>query len=230
MRKISIAICDDEQEELDLIHSMVMSYGKKKKLSIEKFLSADMLLKCPSCTWDIVFMDIEMQPPTGFEAASILSKHKPKPLIIFVTKSSAYTTRGYGIAFRYLVKPINFTEFTDAMDSACEELAANRFSFRIDNSLFSIPLTEIYYLESFGHLAIIHTADKEYRIRASLMDLLDQLPQNRIGAPHKSYLVNMEYINKATATEIVLTNGVHIPISRRKRQEFNEAFFRYLGR
>lgn len=230
MRKISIAICDDEQEERENIRNMVIQYGATHELTIQEFSSADALIKCTDHTWDIVLLDIEMQVPTGFEAACILVKRKPKPLIIFVTKSSTYTTRGYGVAFRYLVKPLDPAEFTQAMDSACEEVAANRFSFQIDNTLFSIPFEDIYYLESFGHLAIVHTSDTEYRIRTSLMELWKQLPQSRIAVPHKSYLVNMAYINKATATEVILINGVRIPISRRKRQEFNETFFRYLGR
>lgn len=230
MRKISIAICDDEQKERETLRNLVMQYGKNREFAIQEFSSADALLKCTDHTWDIVLLDIEMQAPTGFEAACVLVKRKPKPLILFVTKSSRYITRGYGVAFRYLVKPLDADEFAQAMDSACEEIAANRFSFQIDNALFSIPFEDIYYLESFGHLAIVHTADTEYRIRTSLAELWKQLPQSRIAVPHKSYLVNMAYINKATATEIVLTNGVRIPISRRKRQEFNETFFRYLGR
>lgn len=230
MRKISIAICDDERQERESIRNMVEQYGANHEFAIQEFSSADAMLKCTECTWDLVLMDIEMQAPTGFEAACVLARRKPKPLVIFVTKSSTYTTRGYGVAFRYLVKPVDPVEFTQAMDSACEEIAANRFSFRIDNSVFAIPFEDIYYPESFGHLAIVHTADTEYRIRTSLMELWKQLPQSRIAVPHKSYLVNMAYINRATSTEVVLTNGVRIPISRRKRQEFNQAFFRYLGR
>lgn len=230
MRKISIAICDDEQEERETIRDMVTEYGTNHELTIEEFSNASTLLKRVDRTWDIILMDIEMQAPTGFDAACILAHQNPKPLVIFITKSNTYTTRGYGVAFRYLMKPIDPIEFTQAMDSAYEEVLANRFSFQIDNNFFAIPFENIYYLESFGHLAIVHTADTEYRIRASLMDLWKRLPQNRIAVPHKSYLVNMAYINRATATEVVLTNGVRIPISRRKRQEFNEAFFRYLGR
>lgn len=230
MRKINVAICDDEQEELEIVCNMLKQYELTTELKIEKFLSADELLKSENSAWDIVLLDIEMEAPTGFEAACVLSKRTPKPLVIFVTKSDAYTTRGYGIAFRYLVKPISSDEFMQAIDAAFGEISANRFSFQMDNSLFSVPFQEIYYMESFGHLSIIHTLDTEYRIRASLSEIYDRLPKSRIAIPHKSYLVNMEYINRATANEVILTNGVRIPISRRKKQEFNDAFFKYLGR
>lgn len=176
------------------IYNMVERYGVSKNLNVQEFSSANALLKCKDCAWDIVLLDIEMEEITGFQAACVLSKRKPRPLVIFITRSDAYTTRGYGIAFRYLVKPIDFDEFRNAMDSAYEEISANRFSFQVDNSLFAIPFEEIYYLESFGHFAVIHTADTEYRIRASLCDIYNQLPQSRIAVPHKSYLVNMVYI------------------------------------
>jgi len=49
-------------------------------------------------------------------------------------------------------------------------------------------------------------------------------------SPHKSYLVNMEHIVYATGTAVFLSSGHQLPISRRKRQEFNQNFNAYLGR
>ena len=49
-------------------------------------------------------------------------------------------------------------------------------------------------------------------------------------SPHKSYLVNMEHIVYATGTAVFLSSGHQLPISRRKRQEFNQIFNAYLGR
>ena len=176
-------------------------------------------------------LDIEMTAPTGFEAAKqLVATQNPRPLIIFITKSNAYTIKGYGVAFRYLVKPIAWDDFALALDAALDELSANRFSFSYNNDLVSIPLQSIYYIESFAHVAVIHTANDEFHIRATLSEVKQNLPLSRFTAPHKSYLVNMSHINTVLSDDIILTNGDRIPISRRKRQEFNADFCRFLGR
>ena len=172
-----------------------------------------------------------MTAPTGFEAAKqLVATQNPRPLIIFITKSDAYTIKGYGVAFRYLVKPIAWDDFALALDAALDVLSANRFSFSYNNDLVSIPLQSIYYIESFAHVAVIHTANDEFHIRATLSEVKQNLPLSRFTAPHKSYLVNMSHINTVLSDDIILTNGDRIPISRRKRQEFNADFCRFLGR
>lgn len=226
----NIAVCDDEPQELASLLRLVTRYhpdGEPRQFSTAR----DLLRAAETTPFHLILLDIEMAAPTGFEAArQLVATQEPRPLIIFITKSSAYTTRGYGIAFRYLVKPVAWDDFVCVMDAAIDELKANRFSFEYNGNLLSIPLRSIYYIESFAHIAVIHTADKEYRIRATLSELRQQLPLSRFVSPHKSYLVSMSYINTVGSDDLTLTSGARIPISRRKRQEFHQAFCRFLGR
>ena len=230
MSNWNLAICDDEPAELEHIFSYVKQYNQS--WTISQFSSAKDLLRAAEDTFfDLILLDIEMTAPTGFEAAKqLVATQNPRPLIIFITKSNAYTIKGYGVAFRYLVKPIAWDDFALALDAALDELSANRFSFSYNNDLVSIPLQSIYYIESFAHVAVIHTANDEFHIRATLSEVKQNLPLSRFTAPHKSYLVNMSHINTVLSDDIILTNGDRIPISRRKRQEFNADFWRFLGR
>lgn len=57
-----------------------------------------------------------MTYPNGYEIAKKLKGLKDPPLVIFVTKSSDYTIRGYEVAFRYLKKPISEKSFAHVMD------------------------------------------------------------------------------------------------------------------
>lgn len=230
MSTINIAVCDDEADEREEILQLIKRYHSG--WTPAQFSSAkDLLHATEKVEFDLILLDIEMAPPTGFEVAKqIVGKQQSHPLIIFITKSNAYTIKGYGIAFRYLVKPVIWDDFVLAMDAAVDELKANHFSFEYNNGMFSVPLQSIYYIESFAHIAAIHTTNEEFRIRATLSDLKQNLPLSRFTAPHKSYLVNMAHINTVSTDEIVLTSGDRIPISRRRRQEFNSDFCRFLGR
>ena len=230
MSTINIAVCDDEADEREEILQLIKRYHSG--WTPAQFSSAkDLLHATEKVEFDLILLDIEMAPPTGFEVAKqIVGKQQSHPLIIFITKSNAYTIKGYGIAFRYLVKPVIWDDFVLAMDAAVDELKANHFSFEYNNGMFSVPLQSIYYIESFAHIAVIHTTNEEFRIRATLSDLKQNLSLSRFTAPHKSYLVNMAHINTVSTDEIVLTSGDRIPISRRRRQEFNSDFCRFLCR
>lgn len=227
----NLAICDDEAVDRELIFNYVKQQYDQD-WAISQFSSAkDLLRSAEETHFDLILLDIEMAAPTGFEAAKqLIATQTPRPLIIFITKSNAYTIKGYGVAFRYLVKPVTRDDFALAMDAALGELSANRFSFSYNNDLLSIPFQSIYFIESFAHLAVIHTNNEEFRIRATLSEVKQKLPLTRFAMPHKSYLVNMAHINTVLSDDIILTNGARVPISRRKRQEFNSDFCRFLGR
>ena len=59
-------------------------------------------------SFDLLLLDIEM-PSNGFQLAQSLIQMEKHPLVVFVTKRHEYAVQGYGIAFRYLVKPLDQT-------------------------------------------------------------------------------------------------------------------------
>lgn len=226
-----IAICDDEATERQCIKDYVLQYFSEGSVQTVLFSSAkDLLEAIPEVYFDLVLLDIEMEHPTGFEAAEVLKKADNPPCVIFVTKSQAYSVRGYGLVFRYLVKPLTWTTFCAAMDAFILEYQANTLSFRLGDSQTAIPIKSILYIESFNHTAVVHTKERQYTFRATLSELSARLPKGCFAVPQKSYLVNMHYILTASATDVVLENGEHIPISRRKRADFDRCFNDFLGR
>lgn len=231
MRDLCIAVCDDDP--LDLTHTieMIQQYDQSKRIEVVSFTKASSLLQTSiSNTIDILLLDIEMDSPNGYDVAKqIVSKPSP-PVIIFVTKSSAYTLKGYGIALRYLQKPLDRAFFEEAIDASIQEATAHRLYFTSDDRTVVLPLREILYVEMYGHYASIHTFSSEYRIRSTLRDIQNKLPQGYFALPHKSILVNFEHVLSASKCEIQMDNGATIPISRHRYKDFNAAFFRFLER
>lgn len=226
-----IALCDDEATELKALEQLCEQYDAAKKFEIIAFSSAAALWKAAEKKrFDVILLDIEMEKPTGFEVAQELVKHENPPIIIFATKSQAYCVRGYGIAFRYLVKPIQWDDFRDAIDAATMEIEANRLMLDVDNGKCLIPVRDILYIETYDHSTIVHTTRHSYTVRIPLSELVSRLPRRSFVSPQKSYLVNMYYILSTTPKDVTLTSGAVIPISRRKRTEFNECLNAFLGR
>ena len=45
--------------------------------------------------------------------------------------------------------------------------------------------------------------------------------------PHRSYVINLDYVERISMKEILLKNGVRIPISRAKYQLVKEKYMEY---
>lgn len=231
MEEFRLGICDDEIQDLTQILELVKRYDEECRFQITTFLHAkDLLDAAKIASFDITILDIEMEPPTGFDVAKELIAMPNPPIVIFATKSNAYALKGYGVAIRYLQKPITQGDFFEAMDAAIADVTAHHLSFQIDTSLVSIRLRDIQYMEAFGHYIVVHTAEKAYRFRSTLKEVVSRLPKGYFASPHKSYVVNLEHIRSATASEIMLDCGAVIPIGRKRMQEFNDALYRFLGR
>ena len=148
-----IAICDDEDQERLNIEALVKRYAPE--LSIVLFSSADELLAAAKTTFfPLIFLDIEMDDTNGFDAAEELMSGSAKPLIVFVTKSTEYTIRGYDVAFHYLVKPLNEAKFHEVLKRALRLIIPQYFTFSSNGELYRIPVQEILYFESRNYIFI----------------------------------------------------------------------------
>lgn len=229
MGTLRIAVCDDEPLDLSNTIEMIKEYDKVKMFDIVPFTRASSLLNAAD-VFDIILLDIEMEAPNGYDAARQIAAAPAPPVIIFVTKSSTYTLKGYGIALRYLQKPLERTVLEEALDASVQEASAHWLSFTSDDQTVALPLRSILYIEMGGHYATIHTYSSEYRVRSTLKELQNKLPQGYFALPHKSILVNFEHVLSASKNEIQMDNGAAIPISRHRYKEFNDAFFHFLER
>lgn len=231
MDKFNIAICDDETLDLTNTVEFVKRYDLQNQMHVEAYFRAiDLLEAGKKKHFDIILLDIEMEPPSGFDIAKKFVELDVSPTIIFTTKSKAYSLKGYGIAIRYLQKPLSYDMFCEAMDVALAEATAHRLTIQIDGVLHAIRLRDVQYIEIFGHYATVHTVTDKYRFRTTLRELIGKLPRGYFVPTHKSYIVNLEHVKSATSTNILLDCGSIIPIGRTKSQDFNQALFRFLGR
>lgn len=226
---MKIAVCDDEQHDLDLLCALIHQYNSAFDLTA--FHRADALLDAFQADFfDLVFLDIEMEAPNGFEAAELLMSRPEKPLIVFVTNSSAYTLRGYGVAFRYLTKPIVYVSIKPVLDLALEQIIPQKITLPQKDRTLLLAISEIYCVEIRNHTTILCTKSGQYEIRRSLKDIEAQLPAMRFAKPHNSYIVNLSEVRSMTAKSLTLTNGDQIPVSQRNRKPFEQALFQYVRR
>lgn len=231
MEQLQIAICDDEIIDLSQTLELVKIYDHNSQLQISTFLRAvDLMERANQFPFDIVLLDIEMEPPSGFDVAKHLMCMDNPPTIIFTTKSNAYALKGYGVAIRYLQKPLAYESLSEALDVAITDATAHRLTIQIDSVWHTLRLRDVQYIEIYGHYANIHTEKNTFRLRTTLKEIMGRLPKGYFVPTHKSFIVNLEHITSVTTSEINLDCGITVPIGRTKAKDFNQALFRYLGR
>lgn len=84
-----------------------------------------------------------------------------------------------------------------------------------------VPIETIDYIESIRRKVFIHSDDGIYQMYSTMRDIIAKLPESFLRC-HNSYLVNSERVVTVRSTEIVLTSGAKIPISKRYAKEVRE--------
>ena len=195
---------------------------------------------------DILFLDISMEDIDGMEAAAQIRDWKEKrdetvwgslPLVIFITGHPEYMPRAFSVnAFRYLVKPIDEKEFEDVFVRAvqtCQHLKTKRNRIREllihnGNVTRKIPADDIFYIESSNRKIIIFMRDEKIECYGKIGEMEGELREGFFRV-HKGYLINMNYVESYSRTEVWLKNGSSLPISKYKYQDFIKAYLKYIS-
>ena len=177
----------------------------------------------------LIFLYVAEEHSERLEQAQILMTGKQKPLIILVSETSTCATEAFGIAFRYLLKPIQEQKFQDVLQQALQTLNGTIITLTDDyGRTFCMPLHDILYFECRNYIVLTHTIDGQYPIRTRLKNLETLLTESDFCRVHASFLVNLHYISDFVKDDITMINGCHINISRTRKKQFHEIFFNYL--
>ena len=175
----------------------------------------------------LIFLDIEMDDTNGFDAAEELMSGSAKPLIVFVTKSTEYTIRGYDVAFHYLVKPLNEAKFHEVLKRALRLIIPQYFTFSSNGELYRIPVQEILYFESRNYMLFVHTQQQIYKARLSLKEVEPQLSSANFLRIHASFLINLHHVIRITKDDIEMQDHHLIKISRNRKKDVIAAFTKF---
>lgn len=130
---------------------------------------------------------------------------------------------------RYLPKPITYETFSDVMKLAMERILPQKISIFSNGTQMFIPINEIMYFEVLRHQPLIHLSSGEnISVRSTLTEAISQVPPSIFAQPHKSYYINMEYVDRLTQQNITMTNGDLIPIGRSRKSDFQHQLSEYI--
>lgn len=231
---MKIAICDDDEHFRVLMSEILTdNFSASNKIAISLFDSGERLLsEFNRNTFDIIFLDIQMKELNGLETAKRIRETDGSVILVFLTSFREYAISGYEYgAFRYLLKDEPAPVLLGELTAIFSEYTQRNYSFpvAVDNVVSGIPVNNIMYFEIFKRLIILHTTDKQYEFYGKLSDIEKDKRLITFVKPHKSFFVNLAYIESISTNTIKLKNGAEINLSRNYRAEVTDRFISFLA-
>ncbi|GAA0738483.1 LytTR family DNA-binding domain-containing protein [Clostridium oceanicum] len=229
---LKIAICDDENNQRNLIVHMVYTALnlKNKAFKIFEFENGEKLLYTKNI-FDIYFLDIKMDSLNGIDVAKKIRTINEKSIIIFITGLKDYVFDAFDVqAFHYILKPINEDKFRKVLYSAIKNFD-KKDKFIIAKTMKNstkILLKDIIYIESQRRKLKVHTTYNVIEYYHKISDIEKEICENTFFRCHKSYIVNLKYVRSYDNIFITLKNSEKIYISKYKLSDFSKAFMYYL--
>ncbi len=230
---LRFAICDDRARDRERLSQLVERYMHENGLSarMDEFDSGEALLAAVGDRgYDLVFLDIYMGNITGIETA-VLLRQRFNCAIILVTTSREHALEGFELnASHYLVKPVSYESVCECF-RRCEHIIRSyvrQVEILSNRETVHIREADITYIEVFGNQCIVHTLSGSYDTYTSLNSLYERLDKKQFLYPHRSYVVNLSFISKATGAKIELKNGISVSVSRSERAAIRQRYIEYL--
>ena len=234
---IKIAFCDDDMEVLHQMNELLDRYRveRNEDITYAAFQSPFELLTEieKGIRPDILFLDVVMPGQNGMDVAKEIRQYDTNMKIIFLTSSPEFAVESYSVgAYFYQLKPIweeSFFRLMASVLSECEKKKKNSLILRSKDGITRVNLQQLEYCEVLGRKLLFHLENGAVLEGAgSLDDLAGQLMQySNFFRPHRSFLVNMEYIQNISSRSIKMVNDAEIPIPHGKCSEIKNTYMEY---
>lgn len=241
-RELSVLIVDDETPARRKLRRFLDELPENIRVSEAKNgLEAVQMLE--ESEFDLLFLDIQMPELDGLEVVKTVTPEK-LPLTIFTTAFDEYAVKAFELeALDYLLKPFDIDRFKLAFRRALERFSdknqqesrlqellhrldrerqtyAERLVVKERDRIILVPTNKIQWISTEDKYLHLHTAERRHLIRSSLADLEERLDPAKFRRIHRSYLVNVEFIEEIHPWShgdyvIILKDKTELPMSRR---------------
>ena len=240
---MKIVVCDDSIEDLAEIERLLTKYKEttpNTTLEVEQFSDAAKLYQKiqKNESADIYILDMIMPEKTGIDIGTLIRNSGRESVIIYLTSSDDFALEAYGVrAIRYLLKPVSEEKFFEALDYAFYITKPENeriYPVKTKNGPVAVPCSKIEYIEYYSRVLNIHLIDgqsiKSIFIRKSFDEEIREIAQDkRFIQVHKSFLINMNYVNQLTQSSIRMESGKSIPVSKKRAVNVRKEYLLFVN-
>ncbi len=235
---IQIAVCDDNIDELSNMIHLINQYRSSKHLNCEYtvFTNGFELISTleKGKQFDIYCLDIIMPGFTGIDVAKEIRNFDKNAPILFFTSSSEFALESYSVkAINYVLKPISkeklFFTFDEVMEHIKVEENDNAVIVKSNEGIQKILISNLVFAEVIGRNVLYHLlSGKVIECLESFSAVCENLLKyGRFIKTHRSYIVNMQYVDTIENQKLTLQTLSTIPIAQGKAREIKQQYLAY---
>lgn len=237
MSAYRLVIADRDNASAAALQAMVEQHPHAACFDIERVTDAVAFQRALSSDRrvDVLIVDLKLgvPAPNGLDLVRASSPAAGGTQVIYTTAHVGFCTSVYETDHVYLLlKPIARADLFAALDKALHNLREERrrsLIIRHNGSVRLVAPERIEFVESAKRKVFVHLGDGEaLDAYATLSEVAGNLPDTFVQC-HKSFLVNLAYVEAFDAATITLRSGQKVPVSQRLRRSTREALVSYLN-
>ena len=232
-----LAICDDETHSLAHMISLIEEYRLVSPFHFE-YASFHNGLELASVLehgkhFDVYCLDIVMPGYDGIELGKEIRDYDKSAQIIYFTSSPEFALESYAVrAANYVLKPITKETLFSVLNDVLEQIERKEEAsivLKTTQGIEKILLSNLVYAEAMGRKVLYHLASgRTLECSSRFSEVCNTLLEYHFFLkPHRSYVVNMNYINTIETTEITLQIPDTIPIAQGKSKEIKDYYLSF---
>lgn len=210
---LQVLIADDDPGILVLLENILNSIPQVSIIGKTE-TAADTIKMANENEIDVALLDIDFPDGKGIELAKKLQSLDPDIDIVFVTAYADYSLEAFNIySYDYILKPIDENRVIQTVNRLLEEkkLSAektfhllekfnsiHRLAIKSGTEIEFINMDEILFLERNNKKVTIYCENSILDTYESLNSLENKL-NNHFFRSHKSYIINIELIEKISS-------------------------------
>lgn len=243
-----IAIIDDEAHARQFLRTLLETLCPEVEIVGEADGVGTGLQLIRQARPDAVLLDISMEDGSGFDLLDFFPKLDFK--VIFTTAHDEFALRAFNYAaLDYLLKPLQpkdllralervretpMLDYTEKIKVLLENARQHRpttITLHTQEGLTLLKLEHVVYLASENTYTTFYLQNGEQLVVSRAIGEFEVLlPGDSFFRIHQSYLVNLAFVRKILKDEggsVVMNDGTHLPLARRRKDEFLESARRF---
>ncbi|WP_369283009.1 LytR/AlgR family response regulator transcription factor [Oscillibacter sp. GMB15532] len=235
---LQIAVCDDNIDELSNMVQLIDLYRTSRNLNCDHavFPNGFELVSAleKGKRFDIYCLDIMMPGFTGIDAAKEIRTFDKTAPILFFTSSPEFALESYSVkAINYVLKPVSKEKLFFTFDELLEQIKTkdeeDAVIVKSNEGIQKILISNLVFVEVIGRNVLYHLrSGKVAECTESFSSACDSLLKyGCFIKPHRSYLVNMQYVDTIENHQITLQTLSAVPVAQGKAKEMKQQYLNY---
>ena len=212
-KTLKVMICDDIEEIRSVLRRLVESQDGFEVCSMASDGNEAVELFASERP-DIVMLDIDMPGKSGVEVAEFIHDIDPRVHIVFATAHANFMDRAFDVyAFDYWVKPFSrervlttlrkIRDLQTRLDVVIPapprpKSSLSRIMIKKKDAVVFLDTSDIILIQREDRTTMIYTAYEIHSTGDSLSAIEKKLNPQQFFRSHKSYIVNLSYIDSIT--------------------------------